>query len=127
MNANYIKHLAALDNEEKIPSFTSLWRHWLRTCWVAKLWRNSAFPDAYSSLSSPEQSGWIYQPDGTYRIDWEAAEVQQEIQHTMDFLLKRCGCKETSIMDVVRSRVSVTQGVCAKVAQIYGDQSSGLK
>ena len=24
--------------EERIPTYTSLWRHWLRTCWVTNLW-----------------------------------------------------------------------------------------
>ena len=23
--------------EERVPSFTSLWRHWLRSCWTATL------------------------------------------------------------------------------------------
>ena len=59
---------------------------------MTQLWRNSPFPDVYSSLPSSEQSGWICQPDGTYGIDWKAAEVQKEIQHTMNFLLKGCGC-----------------------------------
>ena len=52
-------------------------------CWVAQLWEGSALPDVYTSLPPPEQSGWIYQPDGTYKINWEADEVQNKIQHEM--------------------------------------------
>ena len=82
------------NEEEMVPSFTSLRRHWLRTCWVAQLWKESASPDIYRLLPSPEQSGWICQSDGIYVIDWEDNEVQQSIQHEIDFLLKRCNCKK---------------------------------
>lgn len=80
--------------EEKVPSYTSLWRHWLRSCWMAQLWRNSILSDVYSSLPVPEQSGWMCKPDGTYEIEWEAAEAQAKIQSTIDFLLKGCSCKK---------------------------------
>jgi len=82
------------NEEEMVPSFTSLCRHWLHTCWEAQLWKASASPDVYASPSPPEQSGWIHQPDGTYAIDWEEEEVQKSIQHQIDFLLKGCGCKK---------------------------------
>ena len=80
--------------EEKVPSHTSLWRHWLQTCWITQMWKNSTLPDIYSSLPPPEESGWICESDGTYAIDWEAAEVQKIIQDTIDFLLKGCSCKK---------------------------------
>ena len=80
--------------EEKVPSLTSLWRHWLRTCWITQMWKNSILPDMYSSLPPPEENGWICPSDGTYEIDWEATEVQKTIQNTIDFLLKGCTCKK---------------------------------
>ena len=80
--------------EEKVPSITSLWRHWIQSCWVAELWKNSAVSDVYSTLPSPEKSGWICKPDGTYEIEWETAEVQAKNQSTIDFLLKGCNCKK---------------------------------
>ena len=56
--------------------------------------KKSILPDIYSSLPPPEESGWICESDGTYAIDWEAAEVQKNIQGTIDFLLKGCSCKK---------------------------------
>ena len=79
--------------EEKVPPYTSLCRYWLRTCWVVQLWRNSVLPDVYSSLPLPQQSSWLCL-DGIYSINWEASEVQQEVQSSIDFLLKECGFKK---------------------------------
>ena len=42
---------------------------------------------------SRDRSGWMCKPDGTYGIEWEAAEAQAEIQLTIDSLLKGCNCK----------------------------------
>ena len=28
------------NKEERVPSFTSLWCHWLRSCWVSQMWQN---------------------------------------------------------------------------------------
>ena len=39
-------------------------------------------------------SGWMCKPDGTYGIEWEAAEAQAEIQLIIDSLLKGCNCKK---------------------------------
>ena len=108
--------------EEKVPSITSLWRHWIRSCWVAELWNNSIASDVYSTLSSPENSGWICKPDGTYEIEWETAEVQAKIQSTIDFLLKGCNCKKaakTTCVDAARKETFVVLDVCVKGAQIY--------
>ena len=27
--------------EERVPSYDALWRHWLRTCWISQMWGNS--------------------------------------------------------------------------------------
>ena len=48
-----------LNEEDRVPSYTSLWRHWLRSCWVHQMWQQSVYPDMYSSLPLPEHSGWI--------------------------------------------------------------------
>ena len=73
--------------DEKVPSYTSLWRHWSRTCWIVEMWRNSSLPDIYSSLPPPEQSGWRFS-DGNYKIDWESNEMQQKIQRNRFFTLR---------------------------------------
>ena len=81
------------NEEERVPSFTSLWRHWLRSCWVSQMWQNSPLLDLYSSIPLPEHSGWMRHSDGSYVIDWEAPEIQEKIKHTIDFLTKGCSCK----------------------------------
>ena len=80
--------------EERVPSYTSLWRHWLRTCWCAQLWRSSPLEDMYADLLPPESCGWVKNSDGTYSIDWEDPDVQKKIQGTIDFLVKGCTCKK---------------------------------
>ena len=42
---------------ERMPSPTSMWRHWMRSCWVAHLWLNSPEVDVQASLPSPDNCG----------------------------------------------------------------------
>ena len=62
-----------LNEEDRVPSITALWRHWLRSCWTSQLWHNSSV-DVYTSLPIPEESGWNESHDG-YTFDWEAPEI----------------------------------------------------
>ena len=48
-----------INEEDRVPSYTSLWHHWLRSCRVHQMWQQSIYPDMYSSLPLPENSGWI--------------------------------------------------------------------
>ena len=80
--------------EERVPSYTALWRHWLRTCWCTQLWQSSTQEDIYANMQPPEQFGWIHHSDGTYSIDWEDPDVQEKVRGTIDFLLKGCTCKK---------------------------------
>ena len=86
--ANRIK-----SEEERIPTYTSLWRHWLRTCWVTNLWKHSPSPEPYDSLPPPEQCGWLKLPNCTFIIDWEDPEIQSSIENNINSLLKGCSCK----------------------------------
>ena len=111
-----------LHEEERVPSQTALWRHWLRSCWVSSMWRNSPLHDLYSNLPQPEDSGWFRQPDGSYCIDWEAIEVLARLERNIDFLLKGCGCRKgcKSKKCVCRKKTStVAQHVNARVVVTY--------
>ena len=79
--------------EERLPTYTALRRHWLRTCWCAKLWHASTQEDMFQHLPAPQSSGWLLNSDGTYSFDWEDSEVQKQIQSTIDYLIKGCNCK----------------------------------
>ena len=81
-----------INEEDRVPTITSLWCHWLRCCWVSQMWQNSYQPDIFNSLPSPQDSGWILLPNNTYTLDWEAAEVQQKIKRNSEFLTKGCRC-----------------------------------
>ena len=77
--------------EDRVPSYTSLWRHWMRSCWVSRMWRSYHEVDVYTNLPDPHLNGWIWTDDDTYVIDWEDEGVQPEIEKSG--LLKECKCK----------------------------------
>ena len=88
-----------INEEDRVPTITSLWHHWLRCCWVSQMWQHSSQADIFMSLPPPEDSGWLLQADGNYVIDWEAAKVQQMVRKNIEFLTKgcrsmRCGCRK---------------------------------
>ena len=80
--------------QERMPSHSSMWRHWLRSCWIASMWSNSSKDDLQLSLPSPDDYGWKKSTDGTYVVDWECPAVQQQVQDTINFLTKGCTCKK---------------------------------
>ena len=47
------------DEDQRMPSESAMWRHWLRSHWIIQMWRNSQGPDLYDGLPPPEQSGWL--------------------------------------------------------------------
>ena len=53
---------------------------------------NSSRPDQHDGLSPLEKQGWMKEGN-EWKIDWEAEEVQHEIQTTLTFLSKGCMCK----------------------------------
>lgn len=77
-----------------MPSHTSMWRHWIRSCWVAHMWSNSSRENIRESLPSPETCGWKKNSDGSYAFDWECPDVQKKVRDTIDFLTKGCSCKK---------------------------------
>ena len=78
--------LPILSEEQRPPTFKSLWRHWQRSCWIKHMWKNSSQPDQHEGLSPPEKQGWLKECN-EWKIDWEAEaeEVRQEIQQTVTF------------------------------------------
>ena len=79
--------------EERMPSYTALWRHWQRSCWIELLWYNSPLSDPYLNLPPPENSRWLLSTDGTYAIDWEDTNVASKIERCINSLTKGCKCK----------------------------------
>ncbi len=81
------------NEEERVPSYTSLHLHWLHSCWVSMLWTHATSADVYSNLPKPETSGWAIEENG-YKIKWEDNEVQKGIKENLTFLTKGCHCKK---------------------------------
>ena len=82
------------NEEDRMPTLTSMKRHWLRSCWVLSMWWSSSEQDPFSKLPKAESSGWTKCAEtGEYTIDWECPVVMSKIQSTIDFLTKGCGCK----------------------------------
>ena len=79
--------------EERVPSYTALWRHWLRSSWISMMWLFSITPHVYANLPKPEESGWIVNTDQNYSIDWEDSNVQAKIRKNIEYLVKGCSCK----------------------------------
>ena len=75
-----------------MPSLTAMWRHWLRSCWVARMWCNATEEDPYNDL--PGQCGWCRDAGGEYTYNWECPEVKSTITDTIHFLTRGCSCKK---------------------------------
>ena len=76
--------------QERMPSHTSMWRHWLRSCRIACMWSNASEEDIQNSLPLPEVCGRMKTSDGSYIVDWDCPSVQQHVKDT----IKGCGCKK---------------------------------
>ena len=83
-----------LNEEDRAPSHTALWRHWLRSCWIKQMWQHSRNTDPYGALPPPEQCGWSKDADAKYAIVWDAPDVQSEVEDNIKFLTKGCSCKK---------------------------------
>jgi len=82
-----------IQEEGRVPTYTSLWRHRKRSCWISQMWQQSIQADVFSSLPVPENNGWTLQSDGQYIIDWESPEVQQ-IKDKIKYLTKGAAARK---------------------------------
>ena len=85
------------DEDQRMPSESAMWRHWLRSCWIIQMWTNSPEQDVFSGLPPPEESGWLSHTDGattSWSIDWDCPRLQTKVQDTINFLTKGCACQK---------------------------------
>ena len=113
-----------------MPSLTSMWQHWLRSCWIAKTLCNSTKEDPYNNLPYPELCGWCKNEGGVYTYDWEFPEVQSRVTETINFLTKGCTCKKGCYNQCGCRRKRSTCGPgcqcqgCKNVGAVPGTQAS---
>jgi len=118
-----------INEEDRVPTLTSLWRHWLRSCWVSQMWQHSSQDDISTLLPPPESSGWLLQADGNYIVDWEAHDVQQMIKDNIEFLTKGCSCTKgcRTLRCGCRKNIEIVgQDACAKTVLIRTSVETGL-
>ena len=83
------------------------------------MWQNSSEEDMYAPLPLPEESGWM-KSDDCYSIDWEAADLQEKIQKSIDFLTKGCSyvvvrkVARLPIVDAEKGQAIVGQHACVR-------------
>ena len=63
-----------MSEEERVPSYTALWRHWKRVCWVSEMWNNSPQQDVMKeiSLTLGKTAVGSSQPITSTTIEWES-------------------------------------------------------
>ena len=74
------------DEDQRMPSELAIWRHWLRSCWIIRMWRNSPERDVFSELSPPEESGWLvteHNSTTSWSTDWDDPQLQTRVQGTI--------------------------------------------
>ena len=77
--------------EEMIPSYTSLERHWQRSCWVLSVWKQAnANNIVYPPLDS---SGWKVSKTNKLQIHWDSDQNVSKVQARVALIKKGCGCK----------------------------------
>lgn len=80
--------------EDRPPTYTALYKHWKRVCWVSRMWNNSILEDPYESLENGEDHGWSKSEEGVYEFEWESPDVTKQVEETIHFLTKGCSCKQ---------------------------------
>ena len=70
--------ICIVHEDQRPPTLTALWRHWIRSCWIKTMWANSTKQDVYNQLLLPEMQGWS-KTDSGYMIDWKDTETMKKI------------------------------------------------
>ena len=77
--------------EEMVPSYDALSRHWKRSCWVSSVWRQATSNViVYPPL---ENFGWKQPDQQTLNIDWDSDSNISQIKERVAFIRKGCSCK----------------------------------
>ena len=97
--------------QDRMPSHTSMLRHWFHSCCIAGMWFNFTEEDIQQELPAPELCGWKKNENRTYEYDWECQMVQRHVQDTINFLTIGCGCKKRCQTNTVVDLVAVARTV----------------
>ena len=77
----------AIECEDQLPtSWESLWRHWLRSCWVGDMWRQAA--NNQYQLLDISQFGWKISNG-----ELEIVNITYKKYKRVRVLSRRCSCK----------------------------------
>ena len=76
--------------EDMIPSYDALRRHWMRSSWVASVW----YQATTNNIQYPpvENFGWTL-TDNCLTIDWDSDTNLSQVRDRVAFIKKGCGCR----------------------------------
>lgn len=82
------------DEEHNIPTVEALHFHWLRSCWVCKVWSQAD----ESEILYPEidQYGWTVEGNKVHFV-WDTDENIQKVQNRLKLWTEGCSCKTACI------------------------------
>lgn len=73
-----------------IPSITALHKHWQRSCWVRRIWKQSTQNTIiYPTL---RENGWKVDSN-SLAVDWDSEENLIQVRTRVMLIKKGCGCK----------------------------------
>ena len=79
------------DEEHNLPSVEALYFHWLRSCWVCKVWSQA---DKNLVVYPPlEDFGWSITNDETICLVWDTPENIQKVESRIKLWTEGCSCK----------------------------------
>ena len=77
--------------DQMIPSYDALLRHWKRSCWVRSVWSQST--SNHITYPPLNDHGWKQPDQNTLSIDWDSESNVSQIRSRVDLICKGCGCK----------------------------------
>ncbi len=78
--------------ENMMPSYEALVRHWKRACWVSSLWAQvTSNTMTYPPL---QDYGWKNSIHKGLTIDWNSENITTEIRERVALIRKGCSCKK---------------------------------
>ena len=77
--------------DDILPTTEALWRHWLRSCWVITMWKQS--DRNIMQVADITRCGWKIN-NGIVSIDWDSDSNLAAINEKVILLTKGCKCKK---------------------------------
>ena len=92
--------------EEMLPSYAALQRHWKRSCWMASVWKQATSNQiTYPPLHT---SGWKQPDPNTLLIDWDSENNVSQIKRGVTQLAANAKSQGTIVVQAADAMAAVT-------------------